>query len=155
MWPDLCALRLVTSPVTRTAPSSFSSTRFTCAVNSLTVHTRRGGSLGNNSPKSHWDFELRGIASIDNKVCKAGPEKKWLRGVAQTLLGAVHLAVTSTRARISVEHPSPHPSRRPLPPAHPAIGLAPWPPQTAGVGWSETSGSPARSRGPARFRAGR
>src|SRR5438309_10936361 len=57
MWPELWMRRLVTSPVTQTRPTSFSSSRFTCDVNSLTVSTRRVVSAGNNSPKSHWDLD--------------------------------------------------------------------------------------------------
>src|SRR5437867_1139370 len=70
MWPELCARKLVTSPVTQTRPSSFSSRRLTCEVNSLTVRTRRDGSLGNNSPKSHCDLVclLIEIATIKPRI---------------------------------------------------------------------------------------
>src|SRR5437660_9010916 len=61
MWPELWTRRLVTSPVTQTRPTSFSSSRFTCVVSSLTVSTRRVASVGNNSPKSHWDLGLRAM----------------------------------------------------------------------------------------------
>src|SRR5690349_10127321 len=56
MCPEACARRFVISPLTQTWPTCFSSSRFTCDVNSLTDSTRRVCSVGNNSPKSHWDF---------------------------------------------------------------------------------------------------
>src|SRR6266511_553063 len=87
MWPELCARRLVTSPVTQTRPSSFSSRRFTCDVNSLTVSTRRVGSVGNNSPKSHWDLELRGIWSGNIDVRRAESFENRLRGAADRSIG--------------------------------------------------------------------
>src|SRR5437773_12100015 len=61
MCPELCARRLVTSPVTQTQPISFSSNRRTFVVNSETVKTRRVAAVGNNSPKSHCDFDSLGI----------------------------------------------------------------------------------------------
>src|SRR6266404_8998268 len=56
MCPELCARRFVTSPVTHTWPTCFSSRRFTCAVSSATVSTLRVASGGKSSPKSHCDF---------------------------------------------------------------------------------------------------
>src|SRR5271169_4672680 len=58
MWPELCARRFVTSPVTQIEPTDFSSNRLTCAVNSETDKTLRVASAGNNSPKSHCDLLL-------------------------------------------------------------------------------------------------
>src|SRR5213083_2887318 len=56
MCPELCARRFVTSPVTQTWPTCFSSSRRICSVSSLTDNTRRICSVGNSSPKSHWDL---------------------------------------------------------------------------------------------------
>src|SRR5271169_3554440 len=58
MWPELCACRFVTSPVTQIEPTCFSSNRLTCAVNSETDKTLRVASAGNSSPKSHCDLDL-------------------------------------------------------------------------------------------------
>src|ERR1017187_3464036 len=58
MWPELCARRFVTSPVTQIDPTCFSSSDLTCAVNSETDKTLRVASVGNNSPKSHCDLDL-------------------------------------------------------------------------------------------------
>src|ERR1017187_4230053 len=58
MWPELCARRLVTSPVTQIDPTCFSSSDLTCAVNSETDKTLRVCSVRNNSPKSHCALDL-------------------------------------------------------------------------------------------------
>src|ERR1043166_10027961 len=65
MWPELCVRRFVTSPVTQTWPTCFSSSRRTCSVSSLTDNTFRVCSVGNSSPKSHWDLDWR-FAGIYN-----------------------------------------------------------------------------------------
>ena len=71
MCPDDCARKLVTSPVTQTEPTCFSSNRLTCVVSSETDKTLRPalrdsvgsvapelpGEGGNNSPKSHCDLD--------------------------------------------------------------------------------------------------
>src|ERR1039457_6205955 len=56
MWPEDWARRFVTSPVTQTWPTCFSSNRLTCAVSSLTDRTFCVCSAGNSSPKSHCDL---------------------------------------------------------------------------------------------------
>src|SRR5450756_712819 len=56
MWPELCARKFVTSPLTQTWPTCFSSSRLICAVSSETDKTLRVCSGGNNSPKSHCDL---------------------------------------------------------------------------------------------------
>jgi len=79
LWPELCARRFVTSPVTQIVPTCPSNNRFTCDVNSDTDKILRPGatettgaasaagaaagavlvaSAGNNSPlKSHCDLD--------------------------------------------------------------------------------------------------
>src|SRR6266852_1811289 len=59
MWPELCARKLVISPVTQTWPTWSSSNRRICHVNSETLSTLRWAWRaygGNSSPKSHCDF---------------------------------------------------------------------------------------------------
>ena len=69
MWPEDCARKFVTSPVTQIDPICFSSSDLTCAVNSETDKTLRVCSAGlvapklpceggNSSPKSHCDLDL-------------------------------------------------------------------------------------------------
>ena len=66
MWPEDCARRLVTSPVTQTWPTDFSSNRLTCAVNSETDKTFLVCSVGNSSPKSHCDLDLVTILRLNS-----------------------------------------------------------------------------------------
>src|SRR5258707_7201227 len=64
MCPELCTRRFVTSPVTHTWPTCFSSRRFTCAVSSATVSTLRVASGGKSSPKSHCDCTCPAISRV-------------------------------------------------------------------------------------------
>src|SRR5260370_491520 len=68
MCPELCTRRFVTSPVTHTWPTCFSSRRFTCAVSSATVSTLRVASGGKSSPKSHCDFTGPAISLLSGPV---------------------------------------------------------------------------------------
>src|ERR1041384_1536670 len=62
MCPELCARKFVTSPLTQTSPTCFSSSRLICVVSSPTEKTLRVCSVGNSSPKSHWDLDVRSVA---------------------------------------------------------------------------------------------
>ena len=67
MWPEDWARRLVTSPVTQTWPTDFSSNRLTCAVSSETDKTFLVCSVGNSSPKSHCDLDL--LTVFATQIC--------------------------------------------------------------------------------------
>src|SRR5471030_1102864 len=58
MWPEDCAQKLLTSPLTQIEPICFSRSRRICSVSSPTEKTLRVVSVGNSSPKSHCDLDL-------------------------------------------------------------------------------------------------
>src|ERR1041384_4048916 len=87
MWPELCSRKLVTSPDTQTSPICCSNNRRTCVVSSLTDKTRRVCSVGNSSPKSHSDFELRDMVSRGDKVGDRELVHRRLRSAADRRIG--------------------------------------------------------------------
>src|SRR4051812_12408323 len=65
MCPELCARRLLISPVTHTVPTRSSIKRRTVFVTSVTEKTRRISAAGNKSPlKSHCDFTFPGMLRL-------------------------------------------------------------------------------------------
>src|SRR5450759_2016462 len=75
MWPELCARKFVTSPLTQTWPTCFSSSRLICVVSSETDNTLRVCSGGNNSPKSHCDLDCLPISFEPIKPQHAAPKQ--------------------------------------------------------------------------------
>src|SRR5688572_15820850 len=78
MCPELCTRRLVISPETQTWPTCFSSSRRTCSVSSLTDNTRRVCSVGNSSPKSHWDLDCLFADIYSDQPCRYSTFKNLL-----------------------------------------------------------------------------
>src|SRR4051794_22297694 len=84
MCPELCARKLVISPVTQTVPMCFSRRLRTSPVSSVTEKTRRISCTENkSSPKSHCDVLDLGIASPRIYANKRRAEIEKLHSILQ------------------------------------------------------------------------